>query len=113
MEAMEQWAERGRTILAPAVFWVQVANVLVRRRRLSAVDVTTDLATLRAAGIEVADRGFGGLDAAIGPADRHDLTVYDATYLWLAMDVDGELATFDEALIRAAQAEGVELAIQA
>jgi predicted nucleic acid-binding protein len=40
------------------------------------------------------------------------LTVYDATYLWLAVDVDGELATFDRALVRAAQAEGVGLAIR-
>ncbi len=41
------------------------------------------------------------------PADRHRLSVYDATYLWLAIDVDGELATFDRDLARAAAAEGV------
>ena len=37
--------------------------------------------------------------------------MYDATYLWLAIDVDGELATFDRALARAAMAEGVPLAL--
>ena len=44
-------------------------------------------------------------------AARHDLSVDDATYLWLAMDVDGELATFDKDLARVAEAEGVALAI--
>ena len=100
-------------MLAPAVFLIEVANVLVRRRRRPAVDVIDDLAFLRDAGVELADRGTDGLEAEIVLADRHGLSVYDATYLWLAMDVDGELATFDKALIRAAQAEGVGLAIQA
>ena len=45
-------------------------------------------------------------------AERHRLSVYDATYLWLAIDVDGELATFDRALATAAEAEGVPLAIE-
>jgi predicted nucleic acid-binding protein len=63
-------------------------------------------------GIAIADRGPDGIDGAVVLADRHGLTVYDAAYLWLAIDVDGELATFDQALIRAAQAEGVELAIR-
>ena len=75
--------------------------------------MTSDLVTLRDAGVELADRGFDGLEAALVLADRHTLSVCDATYLWLAMDVDGELATFDKALIRAAEAEGVELAILA
>ena len=49
---------------------------------------------------------------AVALAAQHGLSVYDATYLWLAMDVDGELATFDRDLARAATAEGVPLAIK-
>ena len=45
-------------------------------------------------------------------AERHHLSVYDATYLSLAIDVDGELATFDRDLARAARAEGVPLALE-
>jgi predicted nucleic acid-binding protein len=112
-QGFQSWVHGGRMILAPPVFLTEVANVLVRRRRRSAVDVTDDLVALRDAGVELGDRGFDGLAAAIVLADRHTLSVYDATYLWLAMDVDGELATFDKALIRAAKAEGVELAIRA
>ena len=107
------WATSGRLLLAPGGFWVEVANALIRGRRLSLGDVLGLITTLRRAGVELAERGFGGLEAALVLADRHTLTVYDATYLWLAMDVDGELATFDTALIRAAKAEGVELAIRA
>jgi predicted nucleic acid-binding protein len=107
------WATSGRLLLAPAGFWVEIANALIRGHRLSIDDVLSLITTVRHAGVEVADRGFGGLEAAIVLADRHTLTVYDATYLWLALDVDGELATFDKALIRAAQAEGVGLAIPA
>ena len=44
-------------------------------------------------------------------AERHRLSVYDASYLWLAIDVDGELATHDRDLARAALAEGVALAL--
>ena len=49
---------------------------------------------------------------ALALAERHRLSVYDATYLWLAIDVDGELATFDRDLARAAAAEGVPLALE-
>lgn len=45
-------------------------------------------------------------------AERHRLSVDDASYLWLAIDVDGELATLDRDLARAAVAEGVALALE-
>jgi predicted nucleic acid-binding protein len=43
-------------------------------------------------------------------ASRHPLTVYDAGYLDLAISSHSPLATFDAALVRAAQVEGVVLA---
>jgi predicted nucleic acid-binding protein len=107
-----QWAATGRDMLAPIQVWMETANALVRGWRLSAVDTSGLLAALGRMGIAIADRGPDGIDGAVVLADRHGLTVYDAAYLWLAIDVDGELATFDQALIRAAQAEGVELAIR-
>lgn len=42
-------------------------------------------------------------------ADRHQLTVYDATYLELALRLSLPLATLDDDLRRAAQREGVPL----
>jgi predicted nucleic acid-binding protein len=42
-------------------------------------------------------------------ADRHKLTVYDATYLELALRRALPLATLDRDLRNAAQAEGIKL----
>jgi predicted nucleic acid-binding protein len=42
-------------------------------------------------------------------ADKHNLTVYDATYLELALRLSLPLATLDEDLRAAAQREGVQL----
>jgi hypothetical protein len=44
-------------------------------------------------------------------ADLHRLTVYDATYLELALRLSLPLATFDDDLRRAAQQEGVSLLV--
>jgi predicted nucleic acid-binding protein len=63
-------------------------------------------------GLETVDRSAPGVRMALALAERHRLSVYDATYLWLAIDVDGELATLDRALARAAVAEGVPLALE-
>jgi predicted nucleic acid-binding protein len=55
----------------------------------------------------VAGRPRGGRQRVVELAARHGLTVYDAAYLQLVLDVDGKLATCDRALARAARAEVV------
>ena len=47
--------------------------------------------------------------AAFDLAQRHNLTFYDAVYLELAQRENIPLATLDQALVRAAIAEGVPL----
>lgn len=108
-ETFRQWAADDRMLLAPAHFMPEVANGQLVRRRLPAAAVSRRLERLLAAGIEIADRGLIGLLEAIDLADKHRLTVYDALYLQLAIDVEGELATEDGALRAAAEAEGVAL----
>lgn len=105
------WIEGGRLIVAPSLLWLEVANALLRGQGLPASAISLQLEGLEATGLESADRGARGARAATDLAARHNLTVYDAAYLWLAIDVDGELATRDRALIKAAAAEGVALAI--
>ena len=106
---LEQWVAQDRMLIAPAIVWPEIANAL-RRRRTPAESIARDLELIVAAGIETADRGPVGVAYAGGLAEQHRLSTYDATYLWLAIDVDGELATFDRALATAAVAEGVRLA---
>jgi predicted nucleic acid-binding protein len=105
------WRDASRLLLAPPIFWPEIANALVRGRGLPATSVHASLDALRDSGIETADRGPKGLRAAVLLADRHGLSVYDATYLWLAIEVDGALATHDRRLATAARSEGIELAL--
>lgn len=97
--------------LVPALWWYEVRNLLVvceRRRRLNRSDSDAFLLQLSNYPIQV-DTGFDW-DHMMRLARKHQLTVYDASYLELAMRHAVPLATLDRALQRAAKNEGVELA---
>lgn len=108
-EEWQAWTTAGSMVLAPAHFPLEVANALLKGRGADAVLTLALLEALFGAGYEVADRGRAGLTATVRLAERHGLTVYDAAYLDLVLDVDGALATLDRELAAAAEAEGVEL----
>lgn len=110
LDLVEAWAVERRQRLVPPLFWVETANVLLRRRGFEPGRAATAVAALGRSGIETADRGLPGIADALDLAHRHRLSVHDAAYLQLAIDVDGELATLDGALARAAMAEGLEVA---
>lgn len=102
------WIESGDLVLVPAHFPVEVANALLRGTSVkSAHHAIALVRELYATGFEVADRGLRGIEGAIRLAAEHDLTVYDAAYLELAIDIDADLATGDQDLRAAAEAEGV------
>ncbi len=107
--AWQDWTKSRSSILVPAHFGHEVANALLKSARIGGIATIAAMERLFRVGLEVADRGFAGLEAATRLADQHGLTVYDAAYLALAIDVDGELATLDQALRTAADAEGVPL----
>jgi predicted nucleic acid-binding protein len=109
--AVRAWIAEGRLLLAPAAAWTEIGHAILRRLDGDAIRATRRLEQVEATGLETADRGPGGVRSAMVLAERHRLSVYDATYLWLAIDVDGELATHDRDLARAALAEGVALAL--
>ena len=104
-----EWAKSERALLAPVHFPAEVANGQLKGRRLAVTTIIGALDRLAAAGIETTDRGTRGLIESIALANQHSLTVYDALYLQLALDVDGELATLDADLRRAAMAEGLPI----
>lgn len=97
----------------PELWKIEVANSLcqgIRRRRITASDRAEALADLDALSISV-DRQTGKhvwLET-ISLADKHNLTVYDATYLELALRLALPLATLDDELRQAAQQESVPL----
>jgi predicted nucleic acid-binding protein len=97
----------------PDLWRIEVANSLnvgIRRGRIrmeTRNDVLKDLDSLP---IEIDRVGFKfAWRQTLQLADKHKLTVYDATYLELALRLSLPLATLDRELRIAAQAEGVPL----
>jgi predicted nucleic acid-binding protein len=109
LERWADWARDGRTRLVPPHFWAELANALLLGRRFEPGRAALTVGATARAGVETADRGVASVVDALDFAARHQLTVYDALYLQLAVDVDGELATLDRDLARAARAEGIEV----
>lgn len=105
--AWRAWTAAGAMVLVPAHFGHEVANALLRSARVGVPESIAMLGRLFRTGVAVADRGLGGLEGSVVLAERHSLSVYDAAYLDLALDVDAELATLDGALRAAAEAEQV------
>jgi predicted nucleic acid-binding protein len=101
----EHWLSEDRMLLAPSGLLPEVANASLVGQRASAAETLSRLDRTVNLGIEIADRGLTGVREAVRLADKHGLTVYDALYLQLALDVDGELVTLDADLRRAAVAE--------
>lgn len=90
----------------PAHWWFELRNVLLvgeRRRRLVRRQIGRFLALLQELDIDE-DRRPDEV-TAFDLARRHGLTFYDAAYLELALR-HGAIATLDEALVKAASAEG-------
>lgn len=112
-EAATQWIkyEAGQSLIAPFHFPAEMANVIlvaVRRRRISELQAALFREKVAALALEIDNGGQGSLQLFTPLlAQAHGLTIYDALYLELAMRLNLPLATFDKALRRAANAEGV------
>lgn len=97
----------------PELWRIEVANSLtvnLRRGRITPFRRSESLVDLQLLTIlsdpETNDHVWG---RTLELADRHQLTVYDATYLELALRRALPLATLDDALRKAAQQEGLPL----
>ncbi|MDL2335210.1 MAG: type II toxin-antitoxin system VapC family toxin [Chloroflexota bacterium] len=103
----EAWVADGTILLAPQIFPLEVANALLRGKQFSAADAQNRLTRLLDSGLEPSDRGMRGLFESIQLAEKHRLTVYDAAYLQIALEVEADVATTDVALANAAAREGL------
>ena len=94
----------------PALWWFEVRNVLIvneRRGRLRETDTPLFLRNLARLPIVVDQTPEEA--AVLTLARRHGLTVYDASYLELAVRHVAPLATLDLTLAQAAQRENISL----
>jgi predicted nucleic acid-binding protein len=97
----------------PELWKIEVANCLnhgIRRKRITVLERSEALVDLDLLAITV-DRETGNhaWQETLALADKHSLTVYDATYLELALRRALPLATLDTDLRAAATAESVQL----
>ncbi len=104
-------ADRGAVV--PSLWHLEVANsltVAVRRKRISPAERADALSDLAQLDVSVDDETEQhAWRATTQIADLHGLSVYDAAYLELAQRKRLPLVTLDKALIRAAEAAGVEV----
>ena len=108
--ALEQVAKIGG--IAPALWWVEVRNVLViaeRRGRLTQEDTAAAVQAIDALGIHLDHAPDNA--SLLRLARTHGLSAYDALYLELAVRQQRPLATLDHKLRAAAQAEGITLMV--
>lgn len=102
----------GAGVVVPTLWYLEMANVLLiaqRRHRLTTAQRKTALEKLMALQFitdeEAARQAFGRTSEL---AEKHGLTIYDATYLELALRRSLPLATRDESLKSAARQCGVK-----
>ncbi len=102
-------------LAAPALLRFEVANALrnlLVRRRIDKPFRDRCLQTFLTLPIELDDaatRQTDVLDQVAALSNRHGLTIYEASYVELAIRKPSPLASFDQPLIAAARREGVEV----
>ncbi len=92
---------RHATLWAPSLIGFEVANACLKKIRAASGErerllEAFSLLDALSISLETVD-----LKAAIVLAEQTKLSLYDASYLWLARTLDAELVTLDEKLARA------------
>jgi predicted nucleic acid-binding protein len=96
-------------LLAPEMFWLEIANVLLRRLGMRPNDVIEALREMDDLGIEAVRMDRPLLLVAIDFQARFGLSAYDAAYLALAETEDARLLTLDRRLALAAGPRAVDI----
>jgi len=102
----------GNQAIVPAFFHQEILNALLmaeRRGRITSVAAREFLADLLALPFSPEAPDALRLPAIEGLSRKHKLTAYDASYLEIAIRLKLPIASFDAALVRASQAEGIVL----
>lgn len=118
--AEPEFRDRARRVLAalesqfamvPGIWGLELANALLKKERAKLVTKKeVDEILARWSELPVKQDALGLSKAFVETlrlARKHHISVYDASYLELAVRQQAPLATFDGALIAAAKREGV------
>jgi predicted nucleic acid-binding protein len=102
--------EDGEQARVPLIWWFEIRQAALtglKRKRVTEERVIDFLAEVGGKLIAIAP--LPASSSLLDLARRHNLSFYDAAYLELAQRENIALATLDQALARAAAAEGVPL----
>ena len=106
-------ALEGQDVVVPAIWPIEIVHALLvgeRRKRISLADIQRFTELLKGLMIvEDTQSVLRGIADVLPLARQHGLSAYDAAYLDVAIRRDGQLATMDSALQRAARAAGVAI----
>ena len=97
-------------IIVPGLWWFEIRNILVvaeRRKRSTIARTNAFLTQIKRLELSI-DRSPDE-ETILRLARNHAMTVYDASYLELAIRAGAPLATLDKKLAAAAASEGVGL----
>ena len=92
---------RDATLRAPNLIGFEVANACLKKIRATPGDRETLLEAFSLLDALSISRETVDLKATVALAEQTKLSLYDASYLWLARALDAELVTLDEKLTRA------------
>lgn len=109
-DASQTVADAARSCV-PALFWLEVVNVLAGRHGWSGAAVIEAIHELESLGIETVEADRASVLAVIDLVERHDLTAYDAAYLALALSLDADVATADRRLALAAGDRAIRIGL--
>ena len=112
-DALLEDVEAGATVVAPPVWFLEVANGLLvaqRRKLLTGPERKSALEML--SGLRVAmdeDSGHAAFHKTSALAEKYGLSVYDAAYLEVALRRQLPLGSRDRALRSAAKRSGIKV----
>ena len=111
-DILDRLGEEGQAF-TPALWRWEVGNVLLmaeRRKRITGADSNRHLSTLEILPVEIDENApREAWSAALLLARKHQLTLYDAAYLELAIRRGVALGSLDNDLRKAGKSEGVKL----
>ena len=92
----------GALLAAPALFDLELASVCLKKRRREPEQAERFLESFAASGALGIALHAVDVQGALSLAECHGLSIYDASYLWLARHLSAPLVTLDRRLAEAA-----------
>lgn len=90
--------EEKSILVAPDLLLYEVANALMYNKNLSTSDIKEAVKALNLLGVRLYPPSEKLLGKAIDLAAEYSITIYDASYLAIASELDAQLVTADKRL---------------